>query len=107
MSVPRQPFFPITIDDLRSNPAMIEHWPHVSRLFEGYLLTCMVRTAADHHCGERSGDESAAMKAYAALIESLEPLSVPLKEGDKKPLLKGLKRFSDPPPNNPTPKPKR
>ena len=73
---------------------MIEHWPQVARLFEGYLLTCMVRTAADHECGARSGDESAAMKAYAKLIEDFEPLSTPLKEGDKKPLMKPLKRFS-------------
>lgn len=94
MPVPRQPFFPITLEEVRTNPAMIEHWPFVARLLEGYMLTCMYRTALQHEAGVKAGDEAAAMKALARLIQELEPLSQPDIAPKKEALMRPLKRFS-------------
>ena len=102
----RQSLYPVTLEDLKASPAIREHWPHVGRLIEGFLLTTMAETAAQHECGAKSGDESAALKTIAAIIKLLEPLSVKTGESEPRPMMKPLKRFSKTPPEEAKPETK-
>ena len=89
------PIFPTTIEELQTNPAMIEHWPHVKRLFIGYLLTMQFNNGLN---GTEAGSPDHAVGAARALSRVIEHA---MKIGDDapppktRPNIAPLHRFSE------------
>lgn len=101
MSVQQQPIFPITLEELRQNPAIKEHWPHISRPIIGYLLTYLQRNVREADCTDRAQAEAGASRAIGHLIDQFISLGNPTLP---KPLttIKNLNRFSQEEENKPS-----
>lgn len=93
MSKTITPHFPVTIEDLRANPAIAEHWPHLARPIIGFLLTQLHGNAINSGCAERAQAEAAKGQSFSILINNLMTL------GDAEPVaplatMRPLHRFS-------------
>ena len=89
------PLFPLSLEELKSNPAIVEYWPHIARPMTGYLLTLL-------HNGALTGKEAntaehavGANYAIGKIIEHFSQLGGPVKEQPRAPRIAPLHRFSE------------
>ena len=96
------PIFPTTVADMQSNPAIVEHWPHVARLITGYLLTVLHRNGAQGKNANTAEHAVGAALAISEIIEDLAKLGDPAPEPQRRPTIAPLNRFSENPPGENT-----
>lgn len=94
-----QPPFPVTLDDLRSNPAMVEHWPQVARVFTGFLLTNLQASALAAQCGDNAAAEAGASRAIALLLQQVLTLGNAADPPKPPVAMRPLHRFTEEKPN--------